>query len=68
MISDLDPGAPTERGDMSAAEYELAKRKANFGDLPELRERVGSWRLHLRLPPAPCLSTLPRLRLSLTRV
>ena len=35
MISDLDPGAPTERGDMSAAEYELAKRKANFGDLPE---------------------------------
>jgi len=35
MNGDLDPAAPAERGDMSAAEYELAKRKANFGDLPE---------------------------------
>ena len=35
MSIDLDPAAPAERGDMSAADYELAKRKANFGDLPE---------------------------------
>src|SRR5208337_2000020 len=35
MNSDLDPAAPAGRSDMSAAEYELAKRKANFGDLPE---------------------------------
>jgi hypothetical protein len=35
MNSDLDPAAPAERDDMSAAEYEAAKRKANFGDLPD---------------------------------
>ena len=32
MSIDLDPAAPAEPGDMNAADYELAKRKANFGE------------------------------------
>ena len=40
MVDDIDPGSPGDAGDLNASDFELAKNRANFGDLtPEDYER-----------------------------
>ena len=55
MKSDIDPAAPADVGDMSAAEYEAAKRSANFGDLPESYAREPE----LEAAPPAAVSPMP---------
>lgn len=54
MDSDVDPAAPGERGGMTASDYEVAKRKANYGDLaPEEYKREFRREITPLAPAAP---------------